>query len=802
MAREVWAGTGISNNQRRESGVQIKGRVSPGAAFDHLSIAGKLNTVWVAIITAMVLLLLVMLTRNTYQAALEREMTAATEQVAGRADLHWLLYQGDPAGLEQAAASLAAAPLVTSARIYSGIGEQLAAGGDRRSAPFAAMRAAASTTDTITRATNPSGKFSGSGYFATLWGEGHRLQLSLPVITTLNPASRALTSSDFIDAASAPDPEASDFVLGYVQLALDLDRLHQGSFTLARNTLLQWLLPLGLAVAFLLWWNRRVLGNLGTLSTMMDRIAEGDFQQTLELRGGKEFDDMASALTRLTDGLRRHQKEIELGRELLSRKVEERNSQLSRSHEELSRAAEAASESEQRLQRLTYYDALTTLPNRRLFTEQFTLLMRVSRRAGQSVALLFVDLNNLRRINDTMGHHAGDVLLREVAQRLKFSVRDSDTITRLGELEHDIAVSRLGGDQFSVVLSQLEKPDTAATVARRIIRRLSQPIDFEGHPLTVTPTIGIAVFPGDGDNPGNLLNAAAAAMQAAKRTSKDGFLFFKPHMMAEGNQRLQLEADLREVLKRRELVLHYQPQIDTVMGSVVSIEALLRWQHPKRGLIPPREFVALAEEAGLMRKIGAWVLEEACRRLSELHGVVAELPRVAINVSARQFSGDFVDTVRRALATSGLAPGKLELSLSEQVLAVADAELLDTLQALHELGVYLSLDGYGLGQCSLAQVSRLPLDELKIEREFLVQYREDQPGPLLALIATARSLGLRAAAEGVETAEEYQFLAEHGVKHMQGYLYSKPVPMELLKPMLAPWHFSERIRRLGATAEA
>ncbi|MBN7796839.1 putative bifunctional diguanylate cyclase/phosphodiesterase [Parahaliea mediterranea] len=765
-----------------------------------MTTAGRLNTLILTLVVLAGLVLTLLAAAQGYRAGLDREVAAASARVAARADFQWLVYRRDGAGLNRSLRALAAAPTVSGAIAYTRIGEELAREGDGAAPPFAALRAGASTTARVLRGANSGGQLAGSGFFTVIRGGAQHALLSLPLVTTVNPENK-LTAFDFLEALTRASPPSSDFVIGYVHLAIDLPLLAREALAGAVKLLATWLVPVVLGLAAVLWWNRRLLSRMQQVARTMDNIAGGDFEQHADFRGGREFDDIADALERLSHSLQRHQREIELGRDLLSKKVEERTSQLSRSTEELSRATEAASESEHRLQRLTYYDSLTSLPNRRLFTEQFGLLMRLSRRGGQLLALLYVGLDDFRRVNDSLGHHAGDLLLREVAKRLRHSVRDSDAITQMGDAKHNIAVSRMDGDEFTVVLNQLETPEAAAMVARRIIRRLSETLEIDGHGVTVSPRVGIAVYPGDGDNPGALLNAAATAMAAARQGGGDGFRYFHRDMVAAGNERLRIESDLRHALENRELELHFQPQIDTVMGTVIAIEALLRWEHPRLGMVTPYDFVAIAEEAGLMGRIGDWVLAEACQRLKGLETAVATLPRVAVNISAAQLGEGFAATVKSTLSRTGLAADRLELSLAEQALTAADESVLNGLHELRSLGVYLSLDGYGLGQSSLVQLSHFPLDELKIEREFVTDFREQgQAGPVLALIATARSLGLRASAEGVESRKEYRFLAEQGVKQMQGYLFSKPVPLETLLPMLAPWHFSEQIRKFGAQA--
>ncbi|RLA46852.1 MAG: GGDEF domain-containing protein, partial [Gammaproteobacteria bacterium] len=483
----------------------------------------------------------------------------------------------------------------------------------------------------------------------------------------------------------------------------------------------------------------------------------------------------------------------------LSMKVEERTSQLSRRNEELNQAVKEVTETKDRLRQLAYYDSLTSLPNRRLFTEQLDLLLRLSKRNKEMMALLFLDLDNFKRINDSLGHSAGDLLLREVGKRLSSCVRDSDVVAHYVESgSARIDVSRLGGDEFTVVLNQLDSAESAGVVARRLISALTQPVTIEGHELVVTPSIGIAISPNDSNEVEGLLKAADTAMYHAKSSGKNHFLFYHSDMDAAGVDRLKLETDLRKAIERDELVLHYQPQVDTQTGSVVGAEALMRWQHPEQGLVPPFKFIPLAEEMGLIGALGDWGLQEACRQMVELQSLGLNLPKMSVNVSALQFNPAFIERVNEVLKETGLRPSRLELELTEGIMMDDTDATLSALDDLKELGVNLSIDDFGTGYSSLSYLSRFPLDELKIDRSFVIDYdkSENDASLIIAIIAMARSMKLKLVAEGVETHEQYHFLRQHGANVIQGYLFSKPVPLEELKPLLTRGYFRDQINEI------
>jgi diguanylate cyclase (GGDEF)-like protein len=520
----------------------------------------------------------------------------------------------------------------------------------------------------------------------------------------------------------------------------------------------------------------------------------------MEIKGNREITEIANALNSVLGGLEGYKQELNVDQKLLSMKVDERNTQLSQRDLELHKAVEEVTETKNQLHRLAYYDSLTSLPNRRLFTEQLDLLLRLNERNGHTLALLFVDLDNFKRVNDSLGHSAGDQLLQEVGRRLGDCVRESDAVAHYGEADApNIDVSRLGGDEFTVVLNQLDNADSAATVAQRLISCLKQPMSVDGHEVVVTPSIGIAVAPLDGTNVENLLKAAGTAMYHAKSSSNHEFLYFDKQMDAASVDRIRLESELRLAIQNNELELHYQPQVDTRTGSIAGAEALLRWNHPERGRVPTDRFLRLAHDIGMMVELGDWVLEEACRQMKAFEAEGLKLPRVAINVAPAQFTTAFIRRVREVLQEKDIEPSMLELGLTEAIMMEGDKTTLGALQELHEMGVYLSVDDFGTSYAPLTYLSRYPLDEIKIDRSFVVDFNRSENGAkvLGAIIAMARSLEMNMVAEGVETKEQYNFLADNGAHVVQGYLFSEPVPADRLRPMLAPWHFTSQVQEIA-----
>ncbi len=478
-------------------------------------------------------------------------------------------------------------------------------------------------------------------------------------------------------------------------------------------------------------------------------------------------------------------REDEIGE--LATAFEDMGEHLRRSHEQIAH--------------LAYHDSLTGLPNRRLFGELLENAVAQARRRGVVVALLFLDMDDFKRVNDTLGHPVGDALLSEFAKRLSGVVRDSDLIAR-NSSGCENAVARLGGDEFIVLLPGLNSPLDAAIVAQRVLEHLDEPIVIGGHELPVRASIGITVFPNDGDTVEALIKSADIAMYHAKEQGKHHYAFYTGGMNAALVERMTLEADLRKALLRDEFVLYYQPQVDAWSGRILGVEALLRWTCPERGLVSPAEFIPLAEESGLIVPIGEWVLREACRQNRAWQDAGLAPITVSVNISSRQFNvAGFDPVIRGVLSAEGLDARYLDLELTETAIMRSPATTAQVLDALKALGATISMDDFGTGYSSLGLLKKLPIDRLKIDQSFVRDIAEDADDAAITatIIAMGRSLNLEVIAEGVETAEQLAFLREHGCQRFQGYLVSKPVPAADITALLQAGRFT--LPRAGAAPQ-
>ena len=433
-------------------------------------------------------------------------------------------------------------------------------------------------------------------------------------------------------------------------------------------------------------------------------------------------------------------------------------------------------EAEEKISHLAHFDALTDLPNR--FNLQGRLeqaLVAARREGGQRVAVMFLDLDRFKNVNDTLGHHVGDILLLEVSKRLAGTVRESDV------------VARLGGDEFVIVLTGIDIAKIQS-VARKILTALATPYHLEGHELHATASIGIAIYPEDGDRVDTLMQNADAAMYHAKSAGRNNAQFFTAAMNEAVRDRHELESDLHLAIQRGEFLLHYQPQVDANRRTI-GAEALLRWQHPTRGLVSPLKFIPFAEETGLILPIGQWVLEMASQQIQVWSGnALTRHLQVAVNVSARQFrQPDFVEQVRELVMSSGIDPSRLKLELTESLVLDNVEDTIRTMHEIKKLGVLFSMDDFGTGYSSLSYLARLPLDQLKIDRAFVTKLPDSPSDAIIAqtIVTMGRSLGLDVIAEGVETQAQCRFLDQHGCHAYQGYLFSKPLPAEEFEAFLA-----------------
>jgi diguanylate cyclase (GGDEF)-like protein len=454
-----------------------------------------------------------------------------------------------------------------------------------------------------------------------------------------------------------------------------------------------------------------------------------------------------------------------------------RSDRILREQEALRAANEA------RVRHQAYHDPLTGLPNRASFVEHLDEAIRRAKRFGWSLGLMFLDLDRFKRVNDSLGHEAGDELLRIAARRLQECVREADLLFRMG------------GDEFTVLLENVKGPEEAAAVAARMLDAIAEPLELKGHELAPTASIGIALYPRDDDTGERLVKSAYTAMYRAKDLGRNRYAFFTREMNARVETQLALEAGLQRALRNDEFVLHYQPRVSAATRRAVGVEALLRWRHPERGLVPPGEFIPLLEESGLIVPVGARVIERACRQNRAWQDAGLPPMRVSVNISSRQFRSESLDeTIRAALHASGLEPRWLEVELTESLLVENSEQAVAVMERLKAIGVAISIDDFGTGYSSLGYLKRFPIDSLKIDRSFVKDLRTSATDAAIvdAISALAHSLGLGLVAEGVEEAGQAEFLRARYCTELQGYLFGRPVP---------PEEVADAVRRLAPGAE-
>jgi diguanylate cyclase (GGDEF)-like protein/PAS domain S-box-containing protein len=433
---------------------------------------------------------------------------------------------------------------------------------------------------------------------------------------------------------------------------------------------------------------------------------------------------------------------------------------------------------QERLSFLANFDSLTGLPNRVLFRDRLAQAMARARRGGEPMALMFLDLDHFKVINDSLGHDVGDQLLRQVAEALKGCLRVSDSVARASG-EETFTVSRLGGDEFTVIAEQLASAEDAALIARRILDALESPIQVDEHELHVSASIGISMYPTDDTDLDGLVRHTDMAMYRAKAMGRGTYSFFSDELSAEVAARLSLENQLRRALERNEFALYYQPKADLKTGEITGVEALIRWHAPGRGMVPPDRFIRVLEDSGLILPVGAWAIRTACVELA--HWDRAGLPplSLAVNLSARQFRQPYLARfIEDALAEAGIDPQRLEIELTESLLMEDNEATSGVLAALARMGVRVAMDDFGTGHSSLSYLKRFDIDTLKIDRSFVSELPHDPEDKAIAtaIVAMGHSLHMKVVAEGVETLEQARCLRELGCDEMQGYLLSRPMP--------------------------
>jgi diguanylate cyclase (GGDEF)-like protein len=459
--------------------------------------------------------------------------------------------------------------------------------------------------------------------------------------------------------------------------------------------------------------------------------------------------------------------QIQQDNRLLDQRVQERTAELSTANRSLESEVNERKSAELKLAFLAHHDPLTGLPNRILLQERIELAIHRAKRGKGRFAVIFIDLDNFKTVNDTLGHPIGDILLQQVTQELQRHVRGVDTL------------ARLGGDEF-ILLVEITDQEHAEAVAQKIIEVFSRPYHLVDHELYLGATMGISIFPRDGGDGHTLIRNADTAMYRAKAAKRGSYGFYAPEMTASAEERLRLDSMLRRALDNGELYLAYQPQVDLASGAMVGVEALLRWQHPTMGSVPPSRFIPVAEESGFINELGIWVLRQACLQMRNWIDGGADISRIAVNVSVKQFArGGFVDSVRAVLRETGIPAGRLELEITETAIMLAH-NVHALLLGLREAGVLLSIDDFGTGYSSLSYLKQLPIQKLKIDRSFVrdLEGGENDLAIVRSVIALARTMGLTTLAEGVENEDQARFLVQEGCEQAQGFLYSKAVSAE------------------------
>jgi diguanylate cyclase (GGDEF)-like protein/PAS domain S-box-containing protein len=439
---------------------------------------------------------------------------------------------------------------------------------------------------------------------------------------------------------------------------------------------------------------------------------------------------------------------------------------------------------EEQIRHMAQHDALTGLPNRMLLHDRIGHAIAHAQRNQGLLAVLFIDLDRFKTVNDSLGHPVGDRLLKAVAGRLAACTRASDT------------VARIGGDEFVVLLGDLKEPEDARHVAQKVLDALSEPVTISGHELKVTPSVGICAYPHDGGDVETLMRNADTAMYHAKQMGRNNYQFFTQAMNDAAHERLLLENDLRHALERGEFTLHFQPLLDVKSGAILGLEALVRWRHPERGMVPPSEFIPAAEETGLIGPLGEWVLQQACSQARAWHDAGYPKLQVSVNCSAQQFQREgLVETVGRVLRETGLPAARLDLEITESVIIQHSEEVVARFKRLDDMGVRIAIDDFGIGYSSLSYLKRFAIHQLKIDQSFVRDIHSDPDDAAIvsAIIAIAHSLGLQVVAEGVETAEQLAFLKSLGCDAAQGYYFSRPLPPDEFAKLLDGWNPKARV---------
>ena len=604
---------------------------------------------------------------------------------------------------------------------------------------------------------------------------GKRYIELVATITSPRP-SLANAAGSTLPIALSPAP-TEDIVAGYLRLGMSPDsqrRLFREQVVGAIAVVLALLV---IAILATLLLTRRLVAPMHRLMRAARAVGAGRLDVYVPAHSSDELGLLTHTFNHMTKKLGESQSVVANYQRTLEDKVAQRTREL-----EIATA---------QAYKLAQHDILTGLPNRSLLNQRLKQILALAQRDGTHVACLFLDFDHFKRINDTLGHDAGDQLLQSIAQRLISAVRESDT------------VARLGGDEFVLVLPGLN-PEQAAfevmTVLTRVRESFLAPFRLSDQMPTLTCSIGVAMYPHDASDGGNLIKQSDTAMYAAKEAGRNVYRFYTADMNARVQLRLQLETDMRRGLMDDEFFLVYQPQIEMKTGRACGVEALLRWRDPDRGVISPSEFIPIAEESGMIQALGARVLRDACRQVMQWHRVNMPL-RLSVNLSVQQLQHDsWLSVVEDALSASGLSPQHLDLEITESVIITHPEKAVATLMKLKQMGVSITIDDFGTGYSSLSYLARLPIQGVKIDQRFVhgLEKNRNDEAITQAIIALSHSLGLRCIAEGVETAAQFNFLRAHGCEEAQGYLIARPLP----EAQLRSWWRTQEERRQGRDRQA
>lgn len=540
-----------------------------------------------------------------------------------------------------------------------------------------------------------------------------------------------------------------------------------------------------LGLAFAAAISKKISDPIIKIASSTKEIAKGDFTHKSDIQTNDEIGILATSFNEMAEELKKNHDELKRSHDELEVKVQERTAELSQANDQLQQEIAEKQSSEKRLAYIAYYDALTNLPNRTLFEDRVEQAVAFSDRHDMKSALLFIDIDDFKRINDTLGHVVGDELLMGIADRLRMMTRKGDTVSRNND---DPMFARVGGDEFTVLLSVIKQAEDAAKVARRIIDSLTQPFVLNKQEVFITVSIGIAVFPGDGNDLFELWKNADTAMYYAKNKGKNNYQYYKKSMNDTAADRLALESELRRALEREELLLHYQPQINSLSGKIIGMEALIRWRHPERGMVSPLEFIPIAEETGLIVPISNWVLETACMQSRRWKDRGFYNIPISVNLTSHHFQrSSLISDISALLEKYDLTSSDLILEMTESAVMEDTDVTLKNFRDLTQMGFRLSIDDFGTGYSSLSYLKRFPIHAIKIDRSFVKDVNTEADDGTIAntIITMAHSLKMHVVAEGVETEDQLRFLLERGCDELQGYLFSSPLPVENVEELLA-----------------